>query len=117
MSNKKYCWDLKVAIEHENDSRLWVDEVVKLAHIACPLRVVIGYLPKNNYPHTEVLNKLAENLNNVSAWHTTKQYPFLLIIGDSKVTHYDERCHYTAYQYPGSGFRNIEVLPWGQIAD
>ncbi|MEG0017017.1 MAG: hypothetical protein RR747_10655, partial [Gordonibacter sp.] len=40
-----YFWDLEVAVEHENYDRHWMDEVIKLAHINCPLRVVIGYLP------------------------------------------------------------------------
>lgn len=40
---KKYLWDLNVAVEHENDSTQWLDEVCKLAYIRCPLRVVISY--------------------------------------------------------------------------
>ena len=40
---KKYLWDLNVAVEHENDSTQWFDEVCKLAYIRCPLRVVISY--------------------------------------------------------------------------
>jgi hypothetical protein len=29
-----YLWDLEVAIEHENNDKLWMDEVIKLSHIA-----------------------------------------------------------------------------------
>lgn len=36
-------WDLKIAVEHENNRRDWTDEVTKLLHIRCPLKVVIGY--------------------------------------------------------------------------
>ena len=42
---KAQCWDLKIAVEHENDPEEWLDEVIKLAHICCPLRVIIGYVP------------------------------------------------------------------------
>ncbi len=43
---KPYLWDLKVAFEHENDKGLWLDEIIKLAHIRCPLRVTVGYFPE-----------------------------------------------------------------------
>ena len=42
---RKHFWDLKAAAEHENDSKDRMDEVIKLAHICCLLRVVIGHLP------------------------------------------------------------------------
>ena len=42
---EKYLWDLEVAVEHENNDKSWMDELVKIMHINCPLRVVIGYLP------------------------------------------------------------------------
>lgn len=38
-----HLWDLMIAVEHENDKRDWADEVIKLLHIRCPLKVVIGY--------------------------------------------------------------------------
>ena len=38
-----HLWDLKIAVEHENDKKDWADEVIKLLHIRCPLKVVIGY--------------------------------------------------------------------------
>ena len=99
---QKYSWDLEVAVEHENDYRLWVDEVVKLAHIVCPLRVVIGYLPKNSekYSHEVVLKKVVENLKEVKAWESSsKTGDFMIIIGDCKVSSESERCVYTPYLY------------------
>ena len=39
----EHCWNLELAIEYENDSRDWMDEVIKLCHIKCGLKVVIGY--------------------------------------------------------------------------
>ena len=30
-------WDLKIAVEHENDQADWTYELVKLVHISCPL--------------------------------------------------------------------------------
>lgn len=40
---KPYGWELGMAIEHENDLGKWIDEVIKLTNIACPLRIIIGY--------------------------------------------------------------------------
>lgn len=98
---QKYSWNLKVAVEHENDYRLWVDEVVKLAHIVCPLRVVIGYLPKNKkYDHQSVFSEVTKNLKEVAAWESSSKVgEFLLIIGDCKVEEKTDRCVYTPYRY------------------
>ena len=38
-----YLWNLKIAVEHENSKSGWTDELVKLAQLRCPLKVVIGY--------------------------------------------------------------------------
>ena len=40
-----HLWNLYFAVEHENDSEDWMDEVLKLVHLRCPLKVVIGYVP------------------------------------------------------------------------
>lgn len=42
-----HMWDLNIAIEHENSSKDWLDEVVKLLYINCPRRLVIGYVNYN----------------------------------------------------------------------
>lgn len=99
---QSYSWDLITAVEHENDYRLWVDEVVKLSHLSCPLRVVIGYLPKNDTnTHYDYLQKVSETLNNIDAWKYTKKCgSFLIIIGDCKLTKdKQDRCVYTPYIY------------------
>lgn len=38
-----YRWDLEIAVEHENNDADWINELVKLLHIRCPLKVVISY--------------------------------------------------------------------------
>ncbi len=38
-----HLWDLMIVVEHENNRRDWSDEVMKLLHIRCPVKVVIGY--------------------------------------------------------------------------
>ena len=39
----RHFWDLKIAVEHENSKKDWMDEVIKLIHVRCPLKVVIAY--------------------------------------------------------------------------
>lgn len=36
-------WRLGVAFEHENNSKDWSDEVIKLLYINCPLKIIVGY--------------------------------------------------------------------------
>ena len=38
-----HLWDLEIAVEHENSEQDWTDEVIKLIHVKCPLKVVISY--------------------------------------------------------------------------
>ena len=39
----EYNWNLEVAVEYENNPEDWMDEVIKLCHVKCGLKVVIGY--------------------------------------------------------------------------
>ena len=107
-SLKRYAWDLVTAVEHENDRRLWMDEVVKLAHVACDLRVVIGYLPLDERErHGAYLDRIAETLEGVRAWrHTRDCGEFMILIGDCKLPRGAEehRCVYTPYLFRNGGF-------------
>lgn len=55
-----YCWSLDFAIEHENKYKEWMDEVIKLLFINCPLRIVIGY--NNREIHKDRSDELQLNL-------------------------------------------------------
>lgn len=101
---EKYLWDLEVAVEHENNDKSWMDEVVKLMHVNCPLRVVIGYLPvkedKNIY-----ISALNSEIKKIKAYKDMDKGEFLLIIGDSKCKGIKEKfCHYTPYVFRNGGF-------------
>ena len=98
---KNYKWDLEIAIEHENSSYNWLDEIIKLLHINCPLRIVIGYIPiiqKEN--HARYFDAILKNISNLNAYKTLQDNAFLIIIGDSECGS-DKRkfCHYTAYVF------------------
>ena len=99
-----YAWDLKIAVEHENDDNLWMDEVVKLAHICCDLRVVIGYLPMNKRATGED-EKCLEYIVDVIKTHCkcfenlqNKDNEFMIIIGNSGT---DSKHPETYFNYKG----------------
>lgn len=79
---KPYLWDLKVAFEHENNKTEWLDEVIKLSHIRCPLRIVVCYFTKGEerakalrFASAMLCKKIGENV--------AEDEQFLLIVGDS----------------------------------
>lgn len=82
-----HCWDLKISVEHENDQKDWLDEVVKLAHIRCPLKIVIGYnfCDKRENECEELLNQVAlPILKQVDAFSSNEPDDFLIIFGNMK---------------------------------
>ena len=81
-----YLWDLEIAVEHENSSKGWLDEVVKLAHIYCPLRVVIGYVPvkERQFGDDERLTYVASVLKQLKCKDNLRNGEFLVILGNSK---------------------------------
>ncbi len=95
-----YCWDLEIAIEHENNDRLWMDEIIKLLHINCPLRVVIGYVPKS-IPKEPYLEYVSTAITGSKKALGMENGDFLVILGDSKVGDDGEKCNYTPYKWDG----------------
>lgn len=81
---KPYLWELLFAVEHENDSSDWLDEVCKLAFIRCPLRVVIGYDTSNAATKFEVAKDI---LAKTKAFSDEDQ-EFLIILGPSVDEYY-----------------------------
>ena len=78
-----HLWDLEIAVEHENDSKDWLDEVIKLAHICCSLRVVIGYVScKNREKDMELLNYAAEALKKLNCIDNILNGEFLVVLGN-----------------------------------
>lgn len=76
-----YAWDLDVAIELENDPRSWFDEVTKLHHLNCGLRVIMTYQDYDD-PAESLLSKVDRAVRLLK----TRKYPahsgeWLLIIG------------------------------------
>lgn len=81
-------WDLDIAIEHENNSKDWSYEVIKLCHIKCGLKVVIGYSLYEKIEggrEEQDLKKLelvSENMKKLKYGSPKKEDAFLVILGN-----------------------------------
>lgn len=78
-------WDLDIAIEHENNPNSWEDELTKLLHINCGLRVLIAYYDnkKARDENVDILSTIKDkiicNLSNRKYYQPDQKW--LLIFG------------------------------------
>lgn len=94
-----HVWNLQLAFEHENNSKDWTDEVTKLAHIKCGLRVVVGYSedPSKNQEKLDFCSKMLDKLaygkpNDDDRW--------LIILGICGQKSYSNlKDYYTGYEW------------------
>ncbi len=104
---KPHLWDLEIAVEHENNSSDWSDELIKLAHIRCPLKVIIGYTPCDLRGVGGIeearLAFASRILQKVKAFDPASKEQILVILGNSAPK---ESAHptYTDYGYRGYYF-------------
>lgn len=85
----RHLWDLKIAVEHENSKSDWTDEVIKLAHIRCPLKVVICYThcDERGDVEKEKLEFAYTCLSRTEAYDPNANEEFLIIIGNGAARH------------------------------
>lgn len=76
-----HLWDLKIAVEHENSPKDWTNEIVKLIHIKCPVKVVIGYnyCDERDTVEQDKLDYIAKWMQEVSAFSYGTDEEYLLI--------------------------------------
>jgi hypothetical protein len=105
---KPHLWDLQVAVEHENDKTDWLDELVKLAHIRCPLKIVIGYnhCDRRNVTDgvgndVEKLQFAAEVLQKTVAFDKDGKETYCIILGNAKGV---KKSSYADFDYRGYVF-------------
>ena len=99
-----HLWDLRIAVEHENNSSDWSDELIKLVHIRCPLKVIIGYTPcdlrNSGGKEDERLSFAAKVLQMVDAFDPNSQEQILVILGNSAPSK-SSNPSYSDYGYRG----------------
>ncbi|MBQ9807112.1 MAG: hypothetical protein IJW49_11495 [Clostridia bacterium] len=104
---ERYAWNFDIAVEHENDKNLWMDEVIKLAYIFCDLRVVIGYFPyieeadKKIEMQQKYLDAISETIKTLKCRDNMKHGKFMIILGDvgGKKSNGFKKLVYTPYRY------------------
>ncbi len=100
---KPHLWDLKIAIEHENDKRDWSDEVMKLIHVKCPLKVVISYNYSDERGEKEQkkLDFLANQMTKIEAFSIGERKEQYLIILGNGCNHKTGEADYGDFGYRG----------------
>ena len=98
----RHLWDLKIAVEHENSKKDWMDEVVKLIHIRCPLKVVVAYNNCDMRDDGDIkkLDFIAKWVPEVDAFDKNAKEEFLIIIGNGAPKH-KANPNYTKFDYRG----------------
>ena len=104
-----HLWDLKIAVEHENKRDDWTDELIKLVHIRCPIKIIIGYNSYDNRNDMEKLEVAAEWMKMTEAFcHSKEEY--VVIIGNDK----GKDKNYTSFEYRGYSY-NYEMGKFEEI--
>lgn len=97
-----HLWDLKIAVEHENNKADWSDEVMKLVHVKCPLKVVIGYSHSDERDDVErkKLDFVAEWMQKIEAFQKGTDEEYLIILGNG-CNRKTGKSDYTDFGYVG----------------
>ena len=105
MTGNRKPWQLSVAVEHENNQKDWIYELIKIAQFSCSLKVVIGYTPyaKREEIEAERIAYAAECLK-ASSYSLNGEY--LLILGCCEKEEYSD-FEYRGYLFDGKAFIRI----------
>ena len=112
-----YFWNLKIAVEHENNVRAWMDEVIKLLHIRCPLKVVIAYnyCDVRDNSENDDRNKLTFVAKYMKKWldsYSENHEEYLIIIGNAAPKNKNSR-FYTKFDYRGYKYTDGQFMRLG----
>lgn len=97
-----HLWDLKIAVEHENSKADWTDEVMKLIHVKCPLKVIIGYNYSDERGEMErrKLSFVSKWMQKIDALQKGRDEEYLIILGNG-CNHITGEADYTSFDYKG----------------
>lgn len=112
-----HLWDLKIAVEHENNKADWSDEMMKLVHVKCPLKVVIGYSHSDERGDVErqKLDFVAEWMQKIDALNKGTDEEYLIILGNG-CSRKTGKSDYTDFGYVGYLF-NWETKKFEKLDD
>ena len=111
--NEHY-WNLEIAVEFENMPRSWGDEVIKLCHVVCGLKVVIGYARHDDRKNdTEKLEIMAKHMKKL-VYVKQPGGQFLVILGNSgkgnnyEYKDFDKDIEFVPFLWNGESFEKKE---------
>ncbi len=98
----RHLWNLMIAVEHENSKTDWLDEVIKLEHLRCPLKVVIAYnyCDMRNEEEIEKLEFVAKWMKEIAAYDANAREEYLIILGNGEAKK-DRTMKYNQFDYRG----------------
>ncbi len=109
MTGNRKPWQLVVAVEHENNQKDWIYELIKLAQFSCPLKIVIGYTPDNNGNRESIeKDRIAYAAECLKASSYNLNGEFLLILGCCEKNKYTS-FGYLGYLFNGETFESISI--------
>ena len=99
---KPHLWDLKIAVEHENSKSDWTDEIIKLIHVKCPLKVLISYSHSDERGDIErkKLDFVAKWMQEINALQKGTDEEYLIILGNG-YNHKTGISDYETFDYVG----------------
>lgn len=94
--------DIIIIVEHENSKTDWSDEVMKLIHVKCPLKVIIGYSYSDEGGEMESrkLSFVSKWMQKVEALQKGIDEEYLIILGNG-CNHVTDEVDYTSFDYKG----------------
>ncbi|MCM1219767.1 MAG: hypothetical protein NC548_35240 [Lachnospiraceae bacterium] len=98
----RHLWNLMVAVEHENSKADWLDEVIKLEHLRCPLKVVIGYnyCDMRDGEEIEKLQVASRWMKEIAAYDENSKEEYLVILGNGEAKK-NKSMKYERFDYRG----------------
>ena len=112
----EFNWNLEIAIEFENDPNDWMDEVIKLSHIKCGLKVVIGYTyyEDRETKDSNKLNFVAKHMNTLKYGKIGENENFMIILGNcgKESKEYEsikEDIDFRPYIFNGKVFEKLDI--------
>ena len=96
-------WDMQFAAEYESDGSLWINRLIKLVHLYCPLKVLIAF-SDNREKDSERLRFAARCMKRIAAYEHNSREEYLVILGNASpaenfgwkpyVYDHNDRCFY-----------------------
>lgn len=92
-------WDMKAAVEFELDAAGWINRLIKLVHLRCPLKVLICFSDSRGDDEIK-LRFAAKCMKRISAFDPKSNEEYLVIVGNTTGENAPAECfNWQGYSY------------------